>query len=443
MTKLFVSIASPPPRFIIAFLVFIISLSFARARDLKLVFPFQEGDHCSKPHFKDTMGITSSTPDAHLTQEQEDVKFLGERMPYGDAELVHVYRAYQRMKSTVARRSFLVDIGIAAVDEASREEYLVLLQTLEEKVLIPEFSNRWYQVAFVPPGLNSEYITPSPPSQQSDSYTQRAQLESFFDGVSNSSRRGNGKALRVLFDCCQPQTSSNADESSPPMAPPLPLSDFAYNTHPSTSQSSTIVIDPLELITIAYRVGLAAGFLSATLKEDGRDVSNFSPESDVGSAGIKALAASLVDYTNKRKQRLHHIQNPSTTYVSWEEVKEWAEHSAPMLGAALATFTQLIFFPNRPDPPTRTSFDFPDLAEFTSTFISKGSSSLLFNLACMSPSLGGEVSLRCCFQEISRMPLNSHTIIPLHSTIGYTHQLPMVSPSTDYKMRCWDMVDLH
>jgi hypothetical protein len=377
------------------------------------------------------MGLSSSIPEA-LTLEQEDVKFLGDRMPFGDEELLHVYRAYEGMnekEDVVAaaaaevgkdegqrQQSFVVDIGMATVvDPDSQTKRYKALQFADETLLAPSFGNRWYQVAFLPPSVepirDGSEERGFMPQQQQQPESDRVKLEAFFDGLSNCTRRGYDKALRVLFDCCQvvPQIqennsllSSNGDARTTTASP---ASDIAYATKytppPSSNQP---LIDPVEFVTISYRVGVAANFLSWTLsdkEEDDPDISRFSPENEQGiypeiQAGIKALAASLVDYCNKRQQRLYHTIEPITTHVSWEEVKEWAENSAPMLGAALATLTHVLFFPNTPPPPTRSSFDFPSLGGFTSALISKPScSSLLFNLACMSPSLGGEVRTDC------------------------------------------------
>ena len=46
------------------------------------------------------MGIGSSTTISKTTQEQEDLKWLGERFPYGDEELRLLYRAHQRLLSS-------------------------------------------------------------------------------------------------------------------------------------------------------------------------------------------------------------------------------------------------------------------------------------------------------------------------------------------------------
>lgn len=81
----------------------------------------------------------------------------------------------------------------------------------------------------------------------------------------------------------------------------------------------------------------------------------------------------------------------TSSLVSEQEVQEWTEQVAPILGSALASLTHSIFFPHVPYPPTRTSFDFPSLAGFESSFFTLESSPLLFSFGCMSPALGGEV----------------------------------------------------
>ena len=40
----------------------------------------------------------SSSVQSECTQQQKDVKHLGERMPFGDEEIRHVYRAYEGLK---------------------------------------------------------------------------------------------------------------------------------------------------------------------------------------------------------------------------------------------------------------------------------------------------------------------------------------------------------
>lgn len=330
------------------------------------------------------MGVGQSTPETQLTQEQQDVKYLGERMPFGDEELRQVYRSYQAMKAKLPeeRISFFTDIGVHSVPLENQDERMVLLQAVEQQFLPPNLGNRLYETAFVKSQQHSEYNagncfhdpTSVPPTD--DNYTRIVKLEAFFEGLAQCSRRGNAKALKVLFQCCQPQTTTEG-----------------------------VLVDPLELVTIGYRVGLASGFLSAVDKEGSEDISQLIPDKDndhdndhdeasknqnPSNLGLKALAESLVDFCNRKKQRFNP-NAPSTKFVSEDEVQEWAEQVAPMLGSGLATFTHKLFFPDRPYPPTRTNFEYPTLAEFSSTVISKANSSLLFSYACMSPALGGEV----------------------------------------------------
>src|SRR6056300_899747 len=43
------------------------------------------------------MGTSSSSTTASPSIQQQDLQFLAERLPFGDAELHHLYKVYQRM----------------------------------------------------------------------------------------------------------------------------------------------------------------------------------------------------------------------------------------------------------------------------------------------------------------------------------------------------------
>jgi hypothetical protein len=154
------------------------------------------------------------------------------------------------------------------------------------------------------------------------------------------------------------------------------------------------LIDPIELVDIGYRVALASAFLSAAVSDDD-DVGRFLPPDSVSSeSGLQALSTSLRAFATKRKQRIERSAVPSSELlllVSAEDVAEWGEQVAPMFAASLSSLMHQIFFPHRPAPPTRSSFDFPLLSN-ESTFFDSPSCPLLFSFACMSPSLSGEVS---------------------------------------------------
>ena len=81
------------------------------------------------------MGASAST---EKTQLQKDMEYLGDRMPFGDAELVQVYRVYQKLQqkfygaddsqhadvspliSDNSTSSFLKDIGTLSASEGMK-----------------------------------------------------------------------------------------------------------------------------------------------------------------------------------------------------------------------------------------------------------------------------------------------------------------------------------
>jgi hypothetical protein len=356
-----------------------------------------------------------------LTPEQQDIKRLGDRMPFGDAELYQVYKAYHGMKDKADRVSFLTDIGLLSLSvsakitntntntpegDSSDEERLVLLQAVERKLLPLDFGNRLYQSAFLRPQDVSAYDSNAPSAPPpDDEYSRSAKLEAFFDGLSNCSRRGSKKTLKVLMDCCQQHEAPKLEPTTTTTSTTtLDFNNGGYATsHNNTAPTMTTLIEPLELVNIGYRVALASAFLSATTQsnDEHQDIGRFFPAEDAASqpAGLQALAESLIEFATKRRQRIQRSMTPCSedekvTLVDEHDVNEWAEQVAPMFASSLATLCHMLFFPDRPYPPTRTSFDYPSISGFDSTFFSEGSSSLLFSFGCMSPALNGEVRER-------------------------------------------------
>ena len=339
------------------------------------------------------MGTSSSTPQQTLSPHQRDIQYLGDRMPFGDEELYHIYKAYQQLlkQPQSEKLSFLTDMGVLCVPPEEREQVMVLLQAVEKTILPPGFGNRMYEQCFLRSNDPSEYSRDNvqKPPETVDEYTRMAKLEAFFEGLSNGTRRGGKKTLQVFLACCQPHPAPPEDNVT--AATP----DFAYGGANATPKT---LIDPLEFVTMGYRVALASAFLSSTehSKDEHQDLSRFLPDEKDDSAhvGLVALANSLVDLATKRRQR----QQPASSdqeplkLVEEEDVQEWAEHVAPLFASSLATFLHIVFFPNKPYPPTRTSFDYPDLSGFESAFFSQGNSPLLFSFGCMSSALSGEVS---------------------------------------------------
>jgi len=155
------------------------------------------------------MGASSSS---EKTRQQKDIAHLGDRMPFGDAELLQVYRVYQKLQeklrcnnSTTTEdinnsntssnsnsgenqrktTSFLKDVGVLSAAEGLRsetkkkktspmvtpeeekqqqqeeatflEERLYLLEAIERKILPPGFGNTLYRACFLGPRDVSEY----------------------------------------------------------------------------------------------------------------------------------------------------------------------------------------------------------------------------------------------------------------------------------------------
>ncbi|CAJ1928148.1 unnamed protein product [Cylindrotheca closterium] len=342
------------------------------------------------------MGLTSSAP-AELSKKQKDIAYLGNRLPFGDDELVQLYNAYHLRKTLASRNehtSFLVDIGILCYSkmepgEAELKERKLLIQALESKILPPSFGNRLFQTSFIGPQDLSDYNDDKPTSSVSnatgeeDEFTHRANLEAFFSGAALCGRRGAAKTLQVLVEAC---------EQHP--APPSENGSVSSPFEATTSTRESTLIDPVELISMGYRVALASAFLSATTRNDDQeDVGRFLPDDKVSDhPGLVSLATSLKAFATKRKQRLEHAAIPPSellSLVSAEDVAEWGEQMAPMFAASLSSLMHQLFFPHKPPPPTRTSFEFPQLSD-ESIFFNGSASPLLFSFACMSPSLSGE-----------------------------------------------------
>ena len=77
------------------------------------------------------MGASSSADQKCNTQQQKDIAYLGDRMPFGDAELLQVYRVYQKLQDKLRNdnvgnhgdkkedppSSFIKDVGVLSATE--------------------------------------------------------------------------------------------------------------------------------------------------------------------------------------------------------------------------------------------------------------------------------------------------------------------------------------
>jgi hypothetical protein len=398
------------------------------------------------------MGASSSV---EKTRQQKDIEYLGNRMPFGDAELLQVYRVYQKLQQKLCDRgeekseteenpvnnnniksSFLKDVGALSASESLRktrkrstaanppsedqiakeekerasilEERLYLLEAVERKILPSGFGNTLYQTCFLGASKLAEYNEQGTHlGEEEDEYTRMAKLEKFFEGLANGTRRDRKTVTRCLIKCCMqhPPPPEESEASTNQFA----ANNFAYGGGGYASNETKnhkTCIDPMELVDMGYRLCLAAAFLkeasggnpsSEGESENEQDLGRFLPDEDSKrlKPGLKALSNSLASLSTKRKQRRLHSTSPSdelAALVDEDDVFEWVERVAPMFGSILPTFLHSLFFPNKPAPPTRSSFDYPRISQ-ESTVFPTNSSPLLFSFGCMSPSLGGEVGL--------------------------------------------------
>jgi hypothetical protein len=323
------------------------------------------------------MGVSSSTSRNYArTPEQLDVQFLGERCPFGDIELWHLYRCYQAWQGQPSKTTFLKDwagecwnhrrtkVPNAGTNEddtptqqrMTLEEYVNRIAQLEREVLPVDFGNRLYQAVFT--ASRETYGT-----QSLETSASRQHLEAFFEGLSNASRRGSRAALQVMFQSCQTNKKENNE----------------------------ITIQATEFIQLGYRLALASEYLQghhASIPI----VKDTQPNDET----LLALAQSIVE---QRKKRLNHVPTDGTNKndeddfsVTFEDILEWSEAVAPIFASILPTLFHTILFPGISHSSTgRTAYEFPWVTDNSkpSSFFQYPTSSLLFTFGCLSPSLGG------------------------------------------------------
>jgi hypothetical protein len=235
------------------------------------------------------MGASPSAEENRNTLQKKDIAHLGDRVPFGDLELLQVYRVYHKLQDKLRGgnnvnvdgdgignndqqpqatiSSFLKDVGVLSAAEsrvkkkkkkssettinettvvkdeeaAFLEERLYLLEAVERKILPPGFGNTLYRTCFMLSQDTSEYddddnnnnntrkesMTKNTNDDDEDEYTRMARLEKFFEGLANGTRRDRKTVTKCLIRCCT-QRAAPVDDDEDGSAAAVPVSDFAY-----------------------------------------------------------------------------------------------------------------------------------------------------------------------------------------------------------------------
>lgn len=353
------------------------------------------------------MGNSDSSSRSPASLADRDIEDLGRRFPFGDTELQALYAAYGAMAypgSAVHRVSFWSDWARAirrpgrdAAEATVATDTALLLRVCETKILTPDLGTRLYRAAFWVPGdvlwyggtgqsqnpkslgeqVNAVPLAKdgSPEPTTSDEYTRKARLERTFEGLTLSSRKGSGPAVKVLFDA------------------------LALDPHaPATLTTVPTRIRAFDFVTAGYRLAMATAFLAAAAhdNDDADDMAGFLPEADSSgrdAVALRALAQSLTERARMREARPGvSIESPNEDHtddhVELEDVYDWIDAVAPLFASILPTFWHQILFPHQAYPPSRTAFSFPRVP-CDSVFFESTSSPTLFTLGCLSKSLTG------------------------------------------------------
>lgn len=369
------------------------------------------------------MGTTASTPDSD--PRHQDLNYLADRFPFGDAELHRLYEAYLQILQQPQRNTFLQDWAVqstlqkhrrgwkkrhahltAAEDdeearlqrESQAEERRMLLQVVEEQILVSRAGNTLYQTACLAKGDDPMYTLDKQPSsdgQESkskddeaiangdpspplvDEYTRKARLEQMFTGFTRMGRKGAKAATEVLFDVIA-----------------------AHHSYDKRDDHEPVRIHALSLAKLAYTLALSTSFLEAAASYDEDGMADFTAHDDKSDKVLQALAASMVSKGESRLQRNSILQTDTKVdkerveealkagYIEWDDLWEWSEDVGPLLASVLPSFVQVLLFPDQPSPPSRTAYKFPRLSH-SSVFFETPSSSVLFKLGCLTASLSG------------------------------------------------------
>lgn len=346
-----------------------------------------------------TMGTTSSST-APRDAYHQDLEFLADRFPFGDAELHTLYEAYlQIMSQAEERTTFLQDWAVQATlhshrqgwkkraqqqeegeeermqREARAQERRMLLQVVEAQILQPDVGNTLYRVTcsvegdvLLYPTEKSDTTTPT--TTVVDEFTRRTRLEQTFAGFTRMGRKGAMAATQTIFD-------------------------MVATKH----ECGVARVHAMSLVKLSYSLALATAFLEAAANEDDEGMAEFTAHDTKSDEALQAMANSMLAKAESRLQRSNILQTMDGDneqalqairdgYIEWDDLWEWTEDVGPLMASILPSFVQTWLFPDQPTPPSRTAYKFPRLSH-PSVFFETPTSSLLFKFGCLSASLSG------------------------------------------------------
>jgi TLD len=314
------------------------------------------------------MGNSNTSP--ALTPEQSDIKYLGSRFPFGDDELLKIYRIFFILDQRKERKSFLTEWAVECFvlprirtneetnsfelnPEMSKLQRLNSMQVIEDNILPPRFSELLESTNFAVP----------------ENACHMEKLEHFFQGVSNLGRKGGRQAISVLFECYV-----NKDTS-------LGMGNITAK-----------VADFRLILMSVYRLSLAGAYLRAS--QNGEDTNKWIPGKDIDYSAMNGLVLSMIEFVKTKRIRespygtVEHDPWLEKGFAEKLDIQDYVESNLPVMSSALSYFMFQVFFPEKPYPRSSTAFYFPKLNS-DSAFFHDTASPLLFSFASLSASLGG------------------------------------------------------
>ena len=387
------------------------------------------------------MGLSASSPEhgdggSGEARIRRNISHLGDRYPFGDAELLRLSRVHAYLRSTATgqrgggRTSFLADWaayscsysylhghggdgsggGGGAEAAELRRNRLAVMRAIEGQILPPGFGRRLERAAFLAASEDREWEGADLEEEEAGgTESEAAAMAAGAEDV------GDGDSWEAHFIACSRRLASTAD---PVLAADDPLSSAGFRrleeflggaadcssrrgARPALSAlfrccsrseggapaPAPVRASAAEFLDLAYSIALASEFLAAAGGSgDDADLGAYAPRR-MGAA----MSRSLLGYSGRLRGGGFHAPPTSTgpdtvsasASASGEEeglialdvLLEWAAQTVPCLSAALGTFLHRIAFPDRPYPPSLTPFLYPDLRGQSSAFFGGGGGS--------------------------------------------------------------------